>query len=87
MVSREVKIINKMGFHMRPANSFVTAMSKYHSDVSIIVNGKKIDGKSIMSIMAQGIKCGDEITIECDGSDEGSALSAAVDMIETGFGE
>lgn len=87
MISKTTKITNEMGFHMRPANVFVTAMAKYNSDVNLIVNGKKIDGKSIMNIMAAGIKCGTELTVECNGSDEGAMLNAAINLIESGFGE
>lgn len=87
MVSKTVKIINEMGFHMRPANQFVTAMTKYQSDINLVVNDQVINGKSIMNIMAACIKCGSEITVECDGPDEGSMLGAAVSLIESGFGE
>lgn len=87
MVSKTVKITNEMGFHMRPANVFVTAMTKYKSDVEIIAGEKKINGKSIMNIMAACIKCGSEITVECNGPDEAEMLNEAVTMIESGFGE
>lgn len=87
MVSKTVKITNEMGFHMRPANVFVTAMTKYSSDINIIANEKKINGKSIMNIMAACIKCGSEITIECNGTDEQAMLDEAVKLIEDGFGE
>lgn len=87
MVSRTVKITNEMGFHMRPANQFVTAMTKYLSDINLTVNQKTINGKSIMNIMAAAIKCGAELTIECDGSDEQAMLDEAVALIESGFGE
>lgn len=87
MVSRKAKIVNKAGFHMRPAKDFVDTMNNYSSDVTIHANNQQINGKSVMSIMAAGIKQGTEITIECNGSDEGSAVAAAVDMIESGFGE
>lgn len=87
MVSKTVKITNEMGFHMRPANVFVTAMTKYVSDVEIIAGEKKINGKSIMNIMAACIKCGSEITVECNGPDENEMLQEAVAMIESGFGE
>lgn len=87
MVSRTVKITNEMGFHMRPANLFVTAMTKYLSDINLTVNQKTINGKSIMNIMAAAIKCGAELTIECDGSDEQAMLDEAVALIESGFGE
>lgn len=87
MVSKSFTIKNKMGFHMRPANVFVTEMTKFASDVEIEMDGKKINGKSIMNIMAACIKCGSEITVECSGADETEALAEATQLIESGFGE
>lgn len=87
MVSKTTEIVNDMGFHMRPANVFVTAMTKYTSDIYIIFNGNKINGKSIMNIMAACIKKGSKITVECDGADEQAMLDEAVQMIDSGFGE
>ena len=80
MVSKVTKVTNEMGFHMRPANIFVTAMAKYTSNIDI-------NGKSIMNIMAACIKCGTEITVECDGTDEQAMLDEAIALIESGFGE
>lgn len=87
MVSKTTKIINETGFHMRPANVFVTAMTKYASNINIIANEKKINGKSIMNIMAACIKYASEITIECDGPDEQAMLDEAITLIDSGFGE
>ena len=87
MVSKCVQVTNKMGFHMRPANVFVTEMTKFSSDINIIFNGKTINGKSIMNIMAACIKCGSTITVECSGADENEMLNAASALIEDGFGE
>jgi phosphocarrier protein len=87
MVSKNFTIKNKMGFHMRPANVFVAEMAKFSSDINILMDGKTINGKSIMNIMAACIKCGAEITVECSGDDEQAMLDAAANLIETGFGE
>ena len=87
MVQKTFTITNKMGLHMRPANTFVTEMSKFSSDVDIVFGGKRINGKSIMNIMAACIKCGTEITVECDGTDEQAMLDEAIALIESGFGE
>lgn len=87
MVSKNFTITNKMGFHMRPANVFVTEMSKFTSEVTIVFGEKTISGKSIMNIMAACIKCGSEITVKCDGADEAEMLAAASALIENGFGE
>lgn len=87
MVSKTVKVVDKMGFHMRPANVFVSAMTKYQSEITIIFNGNKINGKSIMNIMAACMKKGSVITVECSGPDEDAMLDEAIKMIEDGFGE
>lgn len=36
--------------------------------------GKTANAKSVISILASGVKCGDEITLIADGSDEEEAL-------------
>ena len=72
---------------MRPANIFVTEMSKFSSDIEILFGGKKINGKSIMNIMAGCIKCGSEITVECSGADENEMLQKVEEFIASGFGE
>lgn len=87
MVSKQLKVINKMGFHMRPAHVFVTNMSKYKSDIFIVSNGQEVNGKSIMNIMAACIKCGSDIEIRCSGEDEQDALDTASTLIESGLGE
>ena len=87
MISKTTKITNEMGFHMRPANVFVTAMTKYASDIELVVDNKRINGKSIMNIMAAGIKCGTEINLICDGEDEADAMETISKAIESGLGE
>ena len=87
MVSENVVIKNEQGFHMRPAGVFSKTMAKFNSDVIILFNGKKINAKSVMSIIAGCIKSGSMITISCDGQDEKEALSEAVSLIESGIGD
>lgn len=87
MVSKKVTLINAQGFHMRPAGTFANAMAKYSSDVTIKYNTNEINGKSLMNIIAGGIKCGSEIEVICNGADENDALAEAVALIESGFGE
>ena len=52
MVSAKVKVINPMGMHMRPAQLFIKEVTPFGCDVSINFNGKDINGKSIMNLMA-----------------------------------
>ncbi|MBQ9680294.1 MAG: HPr family phosphocarrier protein [Ruminococcus sp.] len=87
MVSKKVTIVNAQGFHMRPANVFAAAMMKHSCDVTLKVNGKDVNAKSLMNIIAACIKCGNEVEVVCNGADEEAALAEAVEMIESGFGE
>lgn len=87
MVSKKITLTNGSGFHMRPAGVFANAMGKYESDVWIIHGGNKVNGKSLMNIIAACIKCGSEVEIECSGADEQKALDEAISLIESGLGE
>ena len=48
---------------------------------------KKIVAKSVLNVMAAGIKCGTEITLICDGEDEQAAMDTLSQAIESGLGE
>ena len=48
---------------------------------------KEINAKSVLNVMASGIRCGDEITVHCDGPDEKEAIEAVCNLIETGLKE
>lgn len=66
-------IIDPIGLHARPASQLVKVASSFESEVKISANGKSANAKSIMNIMALGIKKDQEITIEIVGSDEAQA--------------
>ena len=87
MVSKALKVTNSLGFHMRPASFFVGEMTKFSSDVTIRFNGRGVDGKSLMNLIAACIKFGSDIEVECSGDDEQEALDKAVELIENGLGE
>ena len=87
MVSAKTTVINPQGMHMRPAQVFVGEMGKFKCDVNILFNGKVINGKSIMNLMASLIKKDSEIEIQCSGEDENEALAKAVELVEAGLGD
>ena len=87
MVSETFTIINKQGLHMRPASTFVQAMNQYESDITILYNGKQLDGKSIIQVMTGCILQGAEIQVQCSGSDEQEMLKTAGELIRSGLGD
>ena len=87
MISKKLTVTNSQGFHMRPAGVFAAEMAKFKSTVSIMANGKTVDGKSLMYLISACIKCGTEIEITCSGEDEAEMLEKAVSLVESGLGE
>ena len=85
MVSKKIKIIDEQGLHMRPATVFSQTMAGFKSNIQVKHNEKSYDAKSVMMLMTACIKCGDEIEIVADGSDEQDALQKAIDILEKGL--
>lgn len=75
MMASEMLVINNAeGLHARPATEIAKTASKYASKIELEVNGKKINAKSVLNIMAAGIKNATQIQIICEGEDETKAL-------------
>ena len=74
MVKERIVIENETGLHARPATEISKIAMKYPCEVNIIVNGKKVNAKSPLMIMAAGIKAKTELEISCDGEEEEKAL-------------
>jgi len=60
---------------------------KFKCDVLIESAGKRIIAKSVLNVMAAGIKSGSEVTLICDGEDEAEAMETISKAIESGLGE
>ncbi len=63
------------GIHARPAGLLMKTASCFHSQIMLCKGGKKVDAKRIFAIMGLGVKCGEKITITCEGIDEADAAS------------
>lgn len=87
MVSQKVAIKNPTGLHLRPAGILCKEAMKFQSLITFTFRGSTANAKSVLSVLGACVKCGDEIEIFCDGSDEKEALSDMVKIIEDGLGE
>lgn len=74
MAKFSAKVIDPIGLHARPASELSKVASSFNSNIKIIAKGKEGNAKSIMNIMALGIKKDDEIEIEALGDDEEQAI-------------
>ena len=81
MQMREVEIVNPTGLHTRPGNIFVKKAKEYAANVTIIKGNKRVNAKSLLTVMKVGISQGDVITIEADGIDEADAITGLAELI------
>ncbi len=87
MKEQNVKIVNKLGLHARPASLIVQTAMSFSSNIYIIKDEIKIDAKSIMGILMLAAACGTELKLQTDGPDEEQALEKMVEVFNNGFGE
>jgi phosphocarrier protein HPr len=76
MISKTFKILNPTGFHVRPTKTFVQTANKYPCKINVMNKGKKVNGKSSLSMLTLGIGAQDEVTMETDGEGEEEAMEA-----------
>ena len=87
MVTKTLTVVNPSGLHLRPAGVLSQTAMKFKSDVIIECGEKRIIAKSVLNVMAAGIKSGTEITLICDGEDEAEALKTISEAVESGLSE
>lgn len=84
------KIKNAHGLHARPGAMLVAEAKKYESKITVLnVNGdgKAVNAKSLMKVIALGVKHGHELQFTADGSDAKEALAGIGAAIASGLGE
>ena len=87
MLSKTLTVVNPSGLHLIPAGVLSQTAMKFKCDVIIESGEKRIVAKSVLNVMAAGIKCGTEINLICDGEDEAEAMETLTKAIESGLGE
>ena len=81
MPQRTLKILNKLGLHLRSASLLVEIAGKYQSQIYIYKDGLKADGGSILSVIALFADKGSEIIVEAVGEDAEEALDGLEDLV------
>ncbi len=81
MQKKTIRIINKTGLHARPATQVAALSKSFGSDIWADCNGKRVNFKSIVSILAAGMKQGTLIELNTEGEDEIEAIDALETLI------
>ena len=87
MMRVEFEIINKLGLHARAAAKFVTTAGQFSSDIQLLNEDRKVNGKSIMGVMMLAASQGSTLTLIARGEDETAAVETLLRLVNDKFGE
>ena len=87
MQTRVLKVMNRFGLHSRAAAKLVTVCSRFQSTVTLVVNGRRANGRQLIALIMLSASMGSQVYVEVRGPDEAKALDAVTRLITDGFGE
>ncbi|MGF7444420.1 fused PTS fructose transporter subunit IIA/HPr protein, partial [Klebsiella michiganensis] len=90
VLSAEYVIRNEHGLHARPGTMLVNTIKQFSSDIPVTNldgSGKPANGRSLMKVVALGVKKGHRLRFTAQGEDAQQALDAIGEAIAAGLGE
>jgi phosphocarrier protein len=87
IVTREVKVMNELGLHLRPAGMLVNVANRYKSEITLEKDSEKVNAKSIMGVMMLGAEPNSILVITADGEDAAEAVAAIEQLFTSAFVE
>jgi phosphocarrier protein HPr len=82
-----VTLRNASGLHARPAKIFAKAAAAFTAEVSVEKDGRRVNAKSVLSLLTLDCHQGDEILLSVEGDDAGATLAELVGLVEAKLGE
>ncbi len=80
-------IRNPHGIHARPAASILKVSAQYSANIIVIKGDKRANTRSLNELAMLGVRCGDEIIFQAEGTDASDALKAIETLAKNHFGE
>ncbi|EGQ5290459.1 fused PTS fructose transporter subunit IIA/HPr protein [Enterobacter sp. DTU_2021_1002640_1_SI_PRY_ASU_LCPMC_013] len=90
LLSAEYVVRNEHGLHARPGTMLVNTIKQFASEITVTNldgSGKPANGRSLMKVVALGVKKGHRLRFTAQGADAEQALKAIGDAIAAGLGE
>ncbi len=87
MIQQDIKIINRLGLHARPAAMIAQTAAQFSCDIQLSKDQVQVNAKSIMGVMMLAAEFGSSLRLTADGSDEKEAAAAIQKLFEDKFNE
>jgi phosphocarrier protein HPr len=85
MIEVSLTVSSPVGLHARPAALVVQQAAKFGCQLMIEHGARKANAKSILQVLALGVKGGEDVRISADGHGEAEAIAALRTLFETGL--
>jgi len=79
---RTVVITLRQGLHARPAALLARRAKSFGAQISLAAHGRIADARSVVAIMALGVRHGDEVILRAEGNEAAQALDATLAGLE-----
>jgi phosphocarrier protein len=86
-VVRDIRIVNKLGLHARPASQLAKLAGTFRADIHIRKGSDQVNAKSIMGIITLAAGQDTLLRFIATGPDADEALEAINTLVEARFGE
>jgi phosphotransferase system HPr (HPr) family protein len=80
-VELELIVLNKLGFHARPAAQFVRHACRFSSRIEIVAHGKHFSAQRIMDVLLAKLSAGTPFQLVAEGPDAEAAVQALATLV------
>jgi phosphoenolpyruvate-protein phosphotransferase len=80
---RETLVVKlRQGLHARPAALLAQRAKSFAAETSLLAHGRSADARSVVAIMALGVRQGDELSIHANGEDAVRSVASLIEGIQ-----
>jgi phosphocarrier protein HPr len=87
MMEQQIKVVNALGIHARPASKIVQTANRFKCRIEFRKDNTTADAKSILHVMMLGANFGTTVLVRTTGEDEKDAIAAISKLFADKFDE
>lgn len=80
-MKRDLKVLNRLGLHARPAAEFVRCARTFKCKVQIVRGDERYCADSILDVLSASLEFGCAMTLEAEGEDAEAALEKLASLL------
>ena len=85
--TRQAVVCNTAGLHARPCHAIASTALGFQSDLEVVCEGRRANGKSILELMTLDAARGRVLEFHARGPDAAALVEALERLVASGFGE